>query len=223
LCKGSHLKMNGYPINYNFALYWQHTIVPLLDHPDVLKAIQRCAITYIKARGLNRLYHPDTPLASYTSSDCYYTLMEQKAEKYLKRIELPPRHAELRAMMESDDNDALEEFLELEEQLSEPIRQWSNIKYNIESYYLIGACHWYAPTVMLTLARLVDPKEKWIVRYGMHHTTVINRSETRVFDLIYWGLDGRLRNYLFGDEIEEHDITLGGKGAFVNSTERRPK
>jgi hypothetical protein len=147
-------------------------------------------------------------------------LMDRKAEQYLKRIKVPARFAELRAMMDNDDNDTLEVFLELEAQLTEPIRQWSNIKHNLESYYIVQACHWFAPIVMLTLAQLVEPNERWLVRYGTHHTTVINRSVTRIFDLICWGNDGRIENYLFGDDIKEDDMTFGGKRASVLSNER---
>ncbi len=101
--------------------------------------------------------------------------------------------------------------------------QQDRIKHALESYYLPCACHWYSPTFMLTLARLVEPTEHWAVRTGPEHTTVVNRARTRVFDLIYWGLKGRLENYLFGDTIKSHDASMGGELAFANSRPERRK
>jgi len=95
----------------------------------------------------------------------------------------------------------------------------SKRKYNLDSYVMFGCCFAWAPTFELTLAKLVEPDEEWSVREGAEHSTVINKNHTKVFDLIYWALDGRLENYLFGEAIKEEDIdpTMGGKLAFEKS------
>lgn len=94
---------------------------------------------------------------------------------------------------------------------------WKHIKYDIESYCLMGSCHSYAPTFQLTLARLVEPEEKWMVRTSDTHTTVINESKTKVFDLLYWAALGNLDKYLFGKDVVPNDETLGGKQAYIDS------
>lgn len=167
-----------------------------------------------------KMYHPDKPtiLSHFTFRDHYAMIMDRKEEEYLKCIELPPRYIELQEMMKDDDNDCIDEYIELRERLAKPVHEWLNIKYNLESYYMSGGCHWHASSVMLVLARLVEPNETWEVRSSEVHTTVINRDETRVFDLLYWAaLDRRLENYLFGDSNEGNDNTLGGKDAFLDS------
>ena len=51
---------------------------------------------------------------------------------------------------------------------------------------MIGACHWWNPTFSLTLAKLVYPNEKWKIKKGFYHTTVVNLNESLVFDILYF-------------------------------------
>ncbi len=207
------------PQNYDFGAHWATQIVPHLDSPAMQCAVRECADSYLATfPDSEREYKPNTPLACYSSCDYYYMIMNRKEELFLQSAELPPRYL---ALQQHDEDD--EEMWELHDQIVEPVHAWSNIKHALESYYLLRACHWFAPTVMLTLARLVEPAERWIIRTGPKHTTVVNRTGTRVFDLIYWGLDGRLEHYLFGDNVREHDASLGGKLAFANSRPARRK
>lgn len=69
------------------------------------------------------------------------------------------------------------------------------------------------------MAKIIEPNEKWRVLSGNDHTTVINADNSKVFDLLYYCIDGRLENHMFGDPILEKDIdiTLGGKEAYINS------
>ncbi len=207
--------------NYDFGAHWTTHVVPHLDSPAMQRAVRECAESYLAMYpDCTVTYRPNTPLASYSSTDCYYTLMERKGDMYLiaNVADLPPRYLELE---HDHDDDHVDEWMALRDRILEPLRAWDAIKHALESYYLPRACHWFAPTVMLTLARLVDPTEQWVVREGTDHTTVMNRKRTRVFDLIYWGLDGRLEHYLFGDALREpQDASLGGNLAYANS---RPK
>ncbi len=183
--------------NYDFGAHWTTRIVPHLDSPAMQRAVRECAESYLATfPDCGRGYEPNTPLAQYSSRDYYCMLMERKGDLYMAAnvADLPPHN------LEQD-----------------------RIKHALESYYLPCACHWYSPTVMLTLARLVEPTEHWAVRTGPEHTTVVNRARTRVFDLIYWGLEGRLENYLFGDTIKSHDASMGGELAFANSRPERRK
>ena len=75
-------------------------------------------------------------------------------------------------------------------------------------------CHMHAPTIGMTLAKLVEPNECWEIRTNDYHTTIINKDKTKVFDLLFWCLDGRIETYLFDDPIGVVDETMGGKKAF---------
>ncbi len=55
-----------------------------------------------------------------------------------------------------------------------------------EAYCLYGGCHWYNPTFSYTLAKMVAPTEKWRVKYGRYHTTVVNDTGDKVFDILYF-------------------------------------
>ncbi len=210
--------------NYDFGAHWTTQVVPHLDSPAMQRAVRECAESYLAMYpDCAEVYCPNTPLAGYSSTDCYYTLMERKGNLYLaaNAANLPPRYLELQQQDRIDEN--FDEWMELRERILEPLHARDRIKHALESYYLPCACHWYSPTVMLTLARLVEPTEHWAVRTGPEHTTVVNRARTRVFDLIYWGLEGRLENYLFGDTIKSHDASMGGELAFANSRPERRK
>lgn len=194
--------------------------MPRLDHPNVQRAIKECAETYM--RNFDRVieWDPRKPLASYSSNDGYHMLQMRREEIYLEEHpieDIDSSYEDFSCGDYEDDEDSDERRFEARQAHVAHLHEWDNIKHRLDTYYLSGACHWFGPTVMLTLARMVEPDEDWIVRVSDDHTTVANRQLTRVFDLIYWGLDGRLRNYLFGDPIEIDDPSLGGKVALLNS------
>lgn len=122
-----------------------------------------------------------------------------------------------------DEDDIWIEVMEMQDTILEPYFTWEKIKCDLESYYLSGACHAYAPTFELTLARLVEPEETWRVQASNVHSTVINKDNTKVFDLLYWADHHRLNNHVFGDKINKKniDLTLGGKDAYVDSLNDR--
>ena len=75
-------------------------------------------------------------------------------------------------------------------------------KTHMDSYCLWGGCHWWNPTFGLTLARIIMPNEKWIVRSSDYHTTIVNEDETKIFDILYYDKD---------------DKSFGGDNAWENS------
>jgi len=211
--------MEGHVQNYDFGANWKTRIVPHLDSPAVQHAVRKCAERYIaNFPQCTKVYRPGTPLACYSSTDWYLTVMERKSELYLIKnsSNLPARYMELDR--DHDTDERADEWFALREHILAPLYDWNNIKHDIESYHIVGACHWCAPTVMLTLARLVEPAERWRVRMGQDHTTIVNREHTRVFDLVLWGIDGRIEHHLFGDAlVEPRDPSLGGNLAYANS------
>jgi hypothetical protein len=127
--------------------------------------------------------------------------------------------AEQKDNIPADEDEMFEVWNEERERLHDVYFPEAMRKYDLESYVLLGGCRSWAPTFELALAKLVEPDEEWFVRDGEKHCTIINRSKTKVFDLLYWVLDGRMENYLFGKAIKKKDMdeTLGGKLAFINS------
>lgn len=120
---------------------------------------------------------------------------------------------------DDDDEEYFPIIEDLKTDILDPYFNWSAIKYKLETYYLSGGCHSWAPTFEIELAQLVEPEEEWYVISSNKHSTVINKNGTKAFDLLYWCNEGRLENYLFNDPLEKEDPTLGGKGAYFDSSE----
>lgn len=215
----------SYPVNYDFGTNWDTKIKPFLDHPKIKRAIRKGVNDYLSMFPTNERYKENTVPAYYSSKDGHMTLMDRKSEELfdvLRKLNLLPKKLlKLEKLMYTCDEDDADnygdKYFEMRMKFMNKFFTWDMVKYDLETYYLSGSCHWYAPTFELELARLVEPNEKWRIRTGEDHTTVINENNTKVFDLLYWASDERLENYVFGDEIENPDPTLGGKAAFIDS------
>ena len=213
-----------YPVNYDFGANWKTKIVPHLDKLKVKKAVRDGVNGYLSCWDNKDRYKANTCPANYSSKDGYAMLMMRKGDLYFEQLEkegkLPKKYVKLKnSIHDEDDDDYHEQLFFMKQEIKESIYAWNKIKYDLESYYLSGSCHWYAPTFEWTLATLVEPKEKWTIRSSDKHTTVINKEHTKVFDLLYWANDDRLEHYVFGDPITNPDPTLGGKQAYLDSDE----
>lgn len=215
-----------YPINYDFGANWVEKIVPHLDDPRIKKALRVGINDYLSLYPGNKKYKANTCPATYSSRDGYCMLMDRKSKNYIKQLKrdgkLPKKYILLKRKLASgecsdDDDDICTQLFYMEESMTKHLHQWKNIKYNLESYCLFGSCHSYAPTFELTLARLVEPNEEWIIKTSDIHTTVINKSKTKVFDLLYWAAFADINHYMFGDQVEEYDETMGGKRAYLDT------
>lgn len=217
----------AYPINYDFGNKWRTQVIPHLDNPKIKKAIRKGINSYLKMFPLcKKTYKPNTPPANYSSRDAYMMTMDKKW-KYMYRALLennmvPKKILNLEKKMDEcsdydDDDEYGDKLFQLKMAFEEQFFTWEDIKNDLESYYVSGACFWWAPTFELELAKLVEPNEKWHVQESDIHATVINEDETRVFDLLYWADYERMDNYLFGTKIKKHDLTLGGKNAYLDS------
>ena len=71
---------------------------------------------------------------------------------------------------------------------NEIIDSYMNLERNKNYIYYCcyGACHWYNPTFCLELAKLVMPEIDWQTLRGSKHTTITNKDETLVFDILYF-------------------------------------
>lgn len=217
-----------YPINYDFGKNWKTEIVPFLEHPKIKRTIARSVNSFHKYSTFKKKYIKNTAPASYSTRDYYSTLVERKEEiimDILREIKLLPKEflkLEKKVIEHGDycvgDDDDDIKLYEMQQRILKPFFSWESIKYNLETYYFSGACHWWAPTFELELAKLVEPNIKWKVKRGFKHTTVISTDNSRVFDLLYWVSNSRIENYMFDDPIKDkQDETLGGKAAYLDS------
>lgn len=237
------------PINFDFGLHWNTRIVPFLDNNEVKESIRNgineflevdlqeyiedvfsSGITEIDISHFKKEYIEDTAPATYGEGGWYSTICDERDEYLFEQLKkenkLPPRLARMERILDhpellSDiDRDFIEEqyCIEKMEFLNKQF-PWSKIKYDLESYVVRSACHQMAPTLGITLARLVEPNEDWYVREGVDHTTVINRSHTKTFDLQYWALTGDRLNQRINPKPDwiDNDPTLGGRAAFESS------
>jgi hypothetical protein len=76
-----------YPINYDFGKNWQTVIKPFLDNPIILRAIRRGVNDYLSGYPTQKRYKKNTCPASYSSSDCYYMLMDRRQEEMIKKMD----------------------------------------------------------------------------------------------------------------------------------------
>jgi hypothetical protein len=216
----------NYPINFDFGKHWQTRIVPHLDNHDLGKSIKEGVNDYSTIKR----YRANTVPALYSSTDYYATLMERKEELLIEQLrkanKLPARYLKLEKQIEEAGEFEFDlisqldhKILKTKREIFKPYLGWDAIKYNLESCILYNGCHSWAPTFELTLAKLVEPEEEWYVRKSERHSTVINKSHTKVFDLLRWA--DRIENYMFGDPLKPdvaNDITFGGKNAFIDSS-----
>ena len=61
---------------------------------------------------------------------------------------------------------------------------------NIAAYQCFSACFFWNTTFGITLARIVDPNERWRVLMSDWHATVVNHDRTKVFDILYYKKGG---------------------------------
>ena len=215
------------PINYNFNEHWYDIIVPLLNTTKVKNAIKKGILGY-----MNRSCNPDVKFKSYQNiydylnniHGKYYLNINSSPSDYsscITEIEVEWENNLLEKLEDSgvikpfpwdnyDDykksvtNPELEYEIYRTEYLDPILEPYVNHykKTHIDSYCLIGGCHWWNPTFGLTLARIVLPNEKWKVRSSEYHTTIVNEEETKIFDILYYIKD---------------DDTFGGNRAYENS------
>ena len=211
-------------MNYNFEENWHDIIVPLLTTNKVKKSIKNGILGYMNndlncekelksyqdiydyfnkknSYQLNKHCSP----ADYCSSDASMMEQDHWEEELMDKLEKNGIIKSFEYDKNKEHDIISNEYQEYREQYLQPILKpyiENYKKTHMNSYRLWGGCHWWNPTFGLTLAQLVLPNEKWIVRSSEYHTTVVNEDETKVFDILYY---------------DEDDETLGGKNAYENS------
>lgn len=213
----------NYPINFDFGKHWKSKIVPHLDNPKLLKSIRDGVNNYSSIKR----YRKNTPPALYSSVDTYSRLMEQKEKRIIQQLrkdnKLPTRYLQMEKKILDSDDDEDElyiQFTELEKKILKPYVQWNMIKNDIEAYVLFSGCFSWSATFELTLAQLVEPEEEWYVRSGKLHSTVINKKNDKLFDILYWSCD-TTDTYELDDSENESSSSFGDHDPIKKCTNLR--
>lgn len=197
-------------MNYNFKENWYDIVLPLLQHPSIKKNIKKGITNFIKdCNSYYKEYDSKICPAQYSSNDSWITYIEDFEEQLTTKLIETGFLNQSPIFADDIDMDECPEYLEYEkykENILEPFIKHHQ-KTALRAYQIFGACHWWNPTFGLALAKLIYPNEKWTVKIGYYHTTVINNSKTLVFDILYF---------------DENDDTKGGKKAIEEANKPSP-
>ena len=204
------------PTNYNFKENWYDIIVPQLNTPKVKNAIKKGILGYMN----NERCECTPKLRSFkweknSSPADYGDIADKEMEWENALIDLLEKNSMIESFPSDsyDDDEKQEqtnpelEYEKYREEYLNPILEpfINNYKKtHMDSYSLIGGCHWWNPTFGLTLANIVMPNEKWRPKISEYHTTIVNSDNTKIFDILYF------------DETETK--SFGGDRAYENAS-----
>jgi hypothetical protein len=193
-------------MNYDFKANWNDIILPLLSFPNVKKSIKKGIISYIVDGNCSTdtIYDCNKCPASYGSSDAWEMYINEYEENLTIKLIASGYLKQNENVSENDDEDFDEEYINYKNELIKPFITHHE-KTSLTAYQMFGACHWWNPTFCLTLAKIIYPNEKWQVKKGFYHTTIVNSDESLVFDILYF---------------DENDSTKGGSLAIYNSSKK---
>jgi len=206
------------PINFDFGTYWKEKIIQHLEHPSILKAIRHGIRGY---GGKDVKYKNKTRPSSYSKSDYNIEIQAELEDKIFEKLKsegkIPAEYFKLEKrieLLEKQGKNCLKlytKFDDMRDQLTESYFDWNNVKHNIESYLIPESECEFNSKFCLSLAQLVEPDEKWYIKFGETRSTVVNEKGTKFFDLAYWCMtNNRLENYLFGQKLKFDEPTFGG-------------
>jgi len=218
--------------NYDFGANWER-VVSFLREPS----FDRQMLDAFARRKCDSEYQSVQPLTptdvdmSEANADIICDLFNYAIEINDARIPaaLMARYSELVDIMEYD-----EEINKIEDEIYKSIGlDTGTNRYFLLFWCNIMHCHFVNRVVAYPLAQRMFPNKQWTLIATPEHTTVICLDDGSLFDLVYWGLDGRLGDYayskMFGN-FPEHaastaaqlDKSLGANTA-INEILSRPK
>tara|TARA_R110000822_G_scaffold239790_1_gene369481 strand:+ start:79 stop:822 length:744 start_codon:yes stop_codon:yes gene_type:complete len=193
-------ELRGPIVNYDFKNKWESIILPLLETIKVKSAIKRGIKDYIKwylPHNNSTSYRSDVLPYYWARGDGHALMWDQIEEEIIGMLEknniimtydeFKKKHIKKDETRDDDDDDDYDD---------EIYHKYDNYKYpiinpyirsiekkNWRSYVISGACHSWNTSFGYTLAKMVQPNEKWRIQTGCLHTTVVNKENTRVFDI----------------------------------------
>ena len=199
-------------MNYDFKSNWNDIVLPLLDLPIVKKSIKKGITDYINDGNCydEITYDSNQCPANYERGDGWDCYIDEYKEKLIEKLIATGMLKEDKNEPKDEEDfdeyfngsDKYEEYCIYVDKVLNPFLKYHE-KTSLRAYQMFGACHWWNPTFCLTLAKLIYPNEKWIIKKGFYHTTVVNFKETLVFDILYFN---------------ENDITFGGEFAISEAS-----
>lgn len=197
-------------MNYDFKANWNDIILPLLSLPNVKKSIKKGITNYINDGNCYKdtIYDCNKCPASYGRGDGWIVYMDEFEESLTAKLIASGflKQNETISLDDEDefDDDFDEEYINYKNEIIKPFITHHE-KTSLRAYQMFGACHWWNPTFGLTLAKIIYPNEKWKVKKGVYHTTIVNSDESLVFDILYF---------------DENDTTKGGSLAICDSSKK---
>jgi hypothetical protein len=185
-------------MNYDFKSNWMTVISPLLELSIVKESIENGITDFINSGNAwsHKIKYDNTRCpASYGRSDWWHChVLDDFRDK--KSVELVEKGILLSYKdfckknnydIEGDgyEDAYIQEYFDYKAEVFIPyIKEFERTDYR--SHLVFSACHWWNPTFCLTLAKLIYPLEEWKVLNGMYHTTITNKDQSMIFDIIVY-------------------------------------
>lgn len=187
-------ELRGPTVNYDFKKNWESIIMPLLETRKVKSAIRRGIKDYIQwylPHNESNSYRSDVLPYYWARGDGDALMWDQIEEEIICMLEknniimtydeFKKKHIKKDKTLD-DEDEIYQKYDVYKYPIIKPYIH-SIEKKNWRSYAISGACHSWNASFGYTLAKMVQPNEKWRIQTGRLHTTVVNKENTRVFDI----------------------------------------
>ena len=201
--------------NYDFGKNWDK-IVEILKDDHFMTQFQselRSHITWRKHG--SSLICP----CELTESDGY-SMRLLDIQNYIQQIHDPRITTDLWMQYEQlIENEQQEEEIAMDHLFMDRLGiSWEVNPYWIGHWIIWGTCVFTNTYLSFPIAKILFPNKHWQLVSSSAHTSVVCLEEQSVFDLLYWGLDGRIDNHIFSrlfefEEPPNRDPSLGGEQA----------
>lgn len=230
-------------MNYDFGANW-HKIVPLLTTINK-KCIMDKLVGYLNLPQ-DRDWYNISPVENLSFTFFNYFLFDMANSILNNRDNTYLTYYDRQVLKEVDDKvnipnfpvdiKILNVFWRVFQRLKQTPFNYKLNPHQLTFYVPFGQCHGWNKIFGLWLAKQVLPQYKWRIRTSARHTTVYCREQHMVFDILYWGLDHRLKDYHNNyntytntntnsctntnpNIYSSKDVTLGGNLAFDYSND----
>jgi len=213
--------------NYDFGMNWNEKIVPiLLNDPNIQKILD--AFENDPDETWDRKRNPPCFLSHWKAiTDLLGAMLtEEKKNRMNPKLsrEFWSEYDRIHALEKKQvylDEDLHKESMKYHKLLMEGIGwSWEKNPTFIAFWIPFGRCHEWNLIFSFYLAKTVCPELKWEILTSDIHTTVICKETKQIFDILYWGLDRRLADYVFDRPYRSRDNSLGGNRAFKEASEK---